>query len=171
MSELESREIKQNQTKYKEKTMSEETLKTIYADLIEWQKNVDSGFDNPLSHLSHSEARKVSDKISSLIGHIEIENETIRSERSWKGFVKDLAILNDPLLEGLFKQMRYASWNYDTREMRVTLNTEHLFFSDFINETEAIWKPVFRLCMGTKAELVVVFVNGIGQQINTDKSF
>jgi DNA polymerase III subunit gamma/tau len=75
----------------------------------------------------------------------------------WNQLVLKIEVLQDPLLESIFKQGRLYNYDQNAATMHVEFPKELTFFSDIIETTKAQWQPLFADTLGKKIEIQAAF--------------
>lgn len=86
--------------------------------------------------------------------------EQLQDER-WSGFVQKIEQLSDPLLNSIFKQAHYKSYDVKTHTLVVAFAQDATFFGEWLQETRALWIGFLQELFGQEVIFAPVFEKGL----------
>lgn len=87
----------------------------------------------------------------------EEDEEDDEEDDAWSSFIQEVSSMQDPLLTSIFKQAQLVEHKKDEKNLKVLLSKELQFFSDWIADTEHLWRPVLEKHFGAASNLDVSF--------------
>lgn len=105
-------------------------------------------------------------KVENLTQEIKTEPITQKSDTttdSWKLFLNNVETLNDPLLNSIFCQGIFES--FQDNKVTVSFSAQLAFFSDWLKDTQATWQPFLTQFFGASAQLDTQFKPEIPAQV------
>ncbi len=84
------------------------------------------------------------------------EQPPVADER-WTAFMAQVVQLSDPMLQSIFKQGRFSSYDQQTQEVIVMFEREAGFFTDWLQDTKSTWTVLLEAAFGQGAHLKPLF--------------
>jgi len=81
---------------------------------------------------------------------------TIIKKEPWESFLEALEEIHDPIMVSLFKHAKVTSSLKDS-VIQVSFSKDFHLFSDQLDKTASVWKPIFHRIFGQKASMEVAF--------------
>ena len=78
-------------------------------------------------------------------------------DQRWQGFVSEIEKLSDPLLQSIFKQAQYESFEQERKKVSVFFLQEAAFFKDWLIDTKGVWQPLLEKFFDAGSELEALF--------------
>lgn len=76
-----------------------------------------------------------------------------QADERWQAFMKNVDQLSDPLLQSIFKQAQFVSYNEKLHEVTVIFDREANFFTDWLQDTKATWSGLLEAAFGSAVNL------------------
>jgi DNA polymerase III gamma/tau subunit len=92
-----------------------------------------------------------------------------QSDDRWQAFMKNVEQLSDPLLQSIFKQAHFVSYDEKAQEVTVSFDREANFFTDWLQDTKATWSGLLEVAFGQEVSLKPTF-GGAKQEAKQAKS-
>jgi len=92
-----------------------------------------------------------------------------QSDDRWQAFMKNVEQLSDPLLQSIFKQAHFVSYDEKAQEVTVSFDREANFFTDWLQDTKATWSGLLEVAFGQEVSLKPTF-GGAKQETKQTKS-
>ncbi len=86
-----------------------------------------------------------------------------QSDDRWQAFMKNVDQLSDPLLQSIFKQAQFVSYNEKIQEVTIIFDREANFFTDWLQDTKTTWLGLLEASFGQGVNLKPSF-GGIKQE-------
>ena len=90
-----------------------------------------------------------------------------QSDDRWQAFMKNVDQLSDPLLQSIFKQAQFVSYNEKIQEVTVIFDREANFFTDWLQDTKATWSGLLEAAFGQGVSLKPSFGGAKREQITS----
>lgn len=75
----------------------------------------------------------------------------------WNQFIVNIEQLSDPLLNSIFKQATFVSFDETTKKLVISFAQEATLFTDWLKETEKIWLTLLKDLFGQSVEYIAQF--------------
>ena len=79
--------------------------------------------------------------------------KTVQSDERWQAFMKHIDQLSDPLLQSIFKQAQFVSYDEKIQQVTVIFDREANFFTDWLQDTKATWLGMLEAAFGQGVSL------------------
>ncbi len=89
--------------------------------------------------------------------------KTVQRDERWQAFMKNVDQLSDPLLQSIFKQAHFVSYDEKIQEVTVIFDREANFFTDWLQDTKATWSGLLEAAFGQTVTLKPRF-GGVKQE-------
>lgn len=83
--------------------------------------------------------------------------DEVKSSNPWDRFVKEVELINDPLIISVFKQGTVITWDESTGKLEVEFAKDFVFFSDWLETSKTSWLPFLQAAYGKQVQLVPLF--------------
>ncbi len=71
----------------------------------------------------------------------------------WALFLQEIETLKDPLISSIFKQADFIAFDTATQVVNVSFAQQLIFFNDWLQKTQKLWRPLLTQCFGQEAQL------------------
>jgi len=93
----------------------------------------------------------------------------------WNKFIESLSVLNDPLINSVFTQAQFISFNNRSNEVVISFSKKLIFFKDMLDNAQNFWMELLRKAYNQDVKLQITFnesivepkINGNTNNINT----
>ncbi len=90
-----------------------------------------------------------------------------QSDDRWQAFMKNVDQLSDPLLQSIFKQAQFVSYDEKIQEVTVIFDREANFFTDWLQDTKTTWSGLLEAVFGQGVSLKPSFGGAKKEQKQT----
>ncbi|MFT6765234.1 MAG: DNA polymerase III subunit gamma/tau [Alteromonas naphthalenivorans] len=80
-----------------------------------------------------------------------------KQDNRWSGFVVKVEQMSEPLLNSIFKQAQFKSYDEQTNELVVAFAKDTTFFGDWLKETKSTWMGFLQESFGPDVQFKPVF--------------
>ena len=84
------------------------------------------------------------------------------ADSPWTLFVKAVSSVNDLLLISIFKQARFIAHDAEKNTVEIAFGKDLVFFKEWIDDTQAVWQPLFHAHFPVNTQLESLFTDVSG---------
>jgi len=155
-----------NEEIFKRTTAQYSFLEMMLLDFCQKYSNNDSSDNNSSSTptqatsvvFNQEDVENDSDEDEFENGDQEDEQDDDQEEGAWPSFIQEVSQINDPLLISIFKQAQLLENEHTIETLKVAFSKELKFFSDWLDDTEHLWRPLLEKHFGVNIKLDALFV-------------
>jgi DNA polymerase-3 subunit gamma/tau len=90
-------------------------------------------------------------------GEEDQEEDNESNDARWGAFVNGLEALQDPLINSIFTQARFNTFDIQSGKLELAFSKEFVFFNDWLNDTKQSWLPLLQKQFGANVSIQPLF--------------
>ena len=109
-----------------------------------------------VSQVSEKQVMK-KEQLSDVKKEVVSGDHLLQTDDRWTAFMAQVVQLSDPMLQSIFKQGKFSSYDQETNEITVVFEREAGFFTDWLKDTKSTWIILLETAFGKGANLKPLF--------------